>query len=67
MVWEGGDLGGVECQKISDAEAASRAKRTDRKVEITKRLHKGATAKNQWMSTGLKMGHVNYVSNLVNG
>tara|TARA_B110000977_G_scaffold177959_1_gene235038 strand:+ start:58 stop:291 length:234 start_codon:yes stop_codon:yes gene_type:complete len=38
----------------------------DWKVRIAKRLRKETTAKNTWIAERLKMGHPNYVSNLVN-
>jgi hypothetical protein len=33
---------------------------------IAKRLRKESTAKNPWIAKRLRMGHPNYVSNLVN-
>ena len=54
-------------RKISEAEVASSAKGADWKVEFAKRLRKETTAKNPWIAGRLKMGHPNYVSNLVHG
>ena len=52
--------------KIEESTIATAPKGADWKVQIAKRLRKETTAKNPWIAERLKMGHPNYVSNLVN-
>ncbi len=52
--------------KKKESAIAQDPKGTAWKVGIAKHLRKETTAKNPWIAERLKMGHPNYVSNLVN-
>lgn len=64
--WEAIVLSEMKRLKKKEADVAADAKGADWKVSIAKRLRKESTAKNPWIAQRLKMGHANYVSNLVN-
>ncbi|MEM0966998.1 MAG: transposase [Verrucomicrobiota bacterium] len=77
--WEGVDLKevnqarwesvvGEELSKrrLGEKDIESSPKGAQWKVEIAKRLRKETTARNPWIAARLRMGHPNYVSNLVN-
>ncbi len=55
----------LEKRKLNNKDLASSPKGAEWKVEIARRLRKETTAKNPWIAERLKMGHPNYVSNLV--
>ncbi len=52
--------------KKKESDIESSPKGANWKVSIAKRLRKESTAKNPWIAKRLRMGHPNYVSNLVN-
>jgi len=77
--WEGVDLkelNEMEWERIVQAEfkrlkikqsaITTAPKGADWKVRIAKRLRKETTANNPWIAERLRMGHPNYVSNLIN-
>ena len=77
--WEGVDLkemNELEWERLTQIEMQRLKKTVDDisqdtkgaawKVAIAKRLRKETTASNPWIAQHLKMGHPNYVSNLVN-
>jgi putative transposase len=51
---------------MKELDVENSAKGVDWKISIAKRLRKETTAKNTWIAKRLRMGHPNYVSNLVN-
>jgi len=53
-------------RKLGEADIESAPKGAVWKVKIARRLRKETTANNPWIAARLKMGHPNYVSNLVN-
>jgi putative transposase len=56
----------LESRKLREEDIRSNPKGAGWKVEIARRLRKETTANNPWIAARLKMGHPNYVSNLVN-
>jgi len=63
--WEGIVAEELKSRKLGEADIRSSPKGAVWKVEIARRLRKETTAKNPWIAARLKMGHPNYVSNLV--
>ena len=63
--WEGIVGEELKSRKLGEADIRSSPKGAVWKVEIARRLRKETTAKNPWIAARLKMGHPNYVSNLV--
>ena len=66
MRWEQIVQAELKRLKKKESAIAQDSKGTAWKVGIAKRLRKETTAKNPWIAERLKMGHPNYVSNLVN-
>jgi REP element-mobilizing transposase RayT len=64
--WEAIVISELKRLKKTDSDLEVSAKGVDWKVSIAKRLRKETTAKNPWIAKRLKMGHANYVSNLIN-
>ncbi|MGB0334807.1 MAG: transposase, partial [Opitutales bacterium] len=64
--WEQIVLDEMKHLKKEESEIDTSPKGADWKVAIAKRLRKETTTKNPWIAHRLKMGHANYVSNLVN-
>ena len=63
--WEAIVAEELKSRKLGEADLRSSPKGAVWKVEIARRLRKETTAKNPWIAARLKMGHPNYVSNLV--
>ena len=66
LTWERIVLSELKRLKKQQDDIAVSPKATDWKVSITKRTRKETTANTPWIAERLKMGHPNYVSNLVN-
>jgi REP element-mobilizing transposase RayT len=64
--WEGIVAAELARRGIRDEEIPNSPKGAAWKVEIARRLRRETTAGNPWIAERLKMGHPNYVSNLVN-